>query len=106
MKRNSSTTTFSFLARLAFCIIDQDMPHRLRTDRVEVRFASPIDLLMIDQLENCFVHQVRRLERVSRRASAEVLAGKTTEVVVDDLEEAIEAGPVARTNSGQYPGRF
>jgi hypothetical protein len=78
-------------------VIDQDAAHDVRGDTKEMRPILPVDLPLIDEPDEDFVHKGRRLECVASPLLPKLARGNAAELRIDEWQQLIERGPVAAT---------
>src|SRR6185436_8296389 len=75
--------------------LDQDLPHRVRRDGAEVRPVLPALGPILQQLQIRFVHQRRRLQRLARALTFEIVRGEPAQLGVDHRHQRLERRLVA-----------
>ena len=78
-------------------VIDQDAAHDVRGDTKEMRPILPIHLPLIDEPDEHFVDERRRLEGVVSPFASQLTGCDATEFGVDEWQQLIERTPVAAT---------
>ena len=78
--------------------LDQDLPHRVRRDRAEVRAVLPALRAVLQQLQVRLVDERRRLQRLARALALEIVRGEPPQLGVDQRHQRLERGlvPVRR----------
>ena len=85
-------------------VVDQHLPHRPRGYRQEVGPAFPVHGLRSGQLDVRLVDESRGVERLLAIPPPALSVRTDTEVLVHDLEQAIEGRCAAGSGGIQQPG--
>jgi hypothetical protein len=102
VERRSLAFAAALVGLLAARVIDEHAAHRLRRHAEEVRAALPrLAAVAADQPHPGLVHERRRLQRVSRRSPAHVGACERAQLVVDERQQLLRSGRVARVHALQ-----
>jgi hypothetical protein len=73
-----------------FGAIDEDMSHRNRGEREEVRSIVPVGARLIDELEIGLVHERGRGKRLHIATRGPVAMGDVAQLVVENGDETVE----------------
>jgi hypothetical protein len=78
-------------------MVNQNAPHHLRGNAKEVRPVLPLDLTLINQPDERFIHQCRGLQRVSGTLFPHVPMGHAPKFVIHKRHQLVAGGliPVA-----------
>jgi hypothetical protein len=76
-------------------MVDQDAAHETRRKREEVRAILPLNAPQIDQADERFVDQSRRLESVIAPLASELEPGETAKLLMDDWHQLVERNTIA-----------
>src|SRR5262245_21710357 len=74
--------------------LDQDLPHRVRRDRADVRAILPAFGAIFQELQVGLVHERRRLKRLPRTLSLEIVRRQPPQFAVDEGHQRLERGNV------------
>ena len=76
-------------------MIDENAPHRLRGQRVELLAVLELEAVLAHQAKPGFVHERGRLQRVAAPLAPEVRVRNLSQLGVDDGHQGVERGAVA-----------
>ena len=96
----------SLAPSLSARVIGEDLPHGSRGDGEEVVPTAPCGVGPVDHLEERFVDQGRRLERVIHGLVAEVSVRDPPKLFVDERKQLIDGSLVSITDAKEETRRF
>ena len=76
--------------------LDQDLAHRVRGDRAEVRAVLPALRAILHQPQVGLVDERRRLERLARTLAAQIRRRQPAQLLVDDRQQRVDRLPIVR----------
>ena len=76
--------------------LDQDLAHRVRGNRAEVRAVLPAIRPVLHQPQVGLVDEAGRLQRLARTLAAKVAGREPPQFLVDDRQQRVERLPVVR----------
>jgi hypothetical protein len=94
IKRYVTLPGTSLRCVLAPCIIDQDLPHRFRGHRHEMRSVSPHDPRLLTEPQVGFVNESGRIEAVFALPATPLLLCQAAKLVVHEREVLVESMPL------------
>ena len=74
---------------------NEDVPHGLGGDRQEMGARLPLHAIDLDELEIGLVDERGRVERMAVPLEAELSAGDSPKLVVNQRDELVQSVPVA-----------
>jgi len=80
-------------------IVNQDAPHHLGRNAKEVGPALPLNIPLIDQPQEGFIHESGRLQGMTRAFSFNVPMCKSVKFRIDEGHQLIACGLIAMTPS-------
>jgi len=86
------------------CVVHQYSPHHLRGNGKEMSAILPAHPIAIDQPKVSFIHESRRLKRMTRAFPRHQCSGLPPKLVVNNGRQLVECGPVATAPSNQELG--
>ena len=85
-------------------VIDKNAAHGLRGDTEEVRASAPVDVPLIDELQERLVDERCGSERVFATLAPELRCREALELVVDHREQPIDGVRLAIREGGEESG--
>jgi hypothetical protein len=75
-------------------VIDEDAAHDVRGDAKKVRPILPVNLPLVDEPDEHFVHEGRRLQCVVGPLASKLTGGHASELCIHEGQQLVERGPV------------
>jgi len=79
------------------CVVDQNLAHKLRSDREKMGAILPIRQVLLSQAHVCFVNQCGALQGMVGTFPLKVASGDSVEFAIDKRHQRIERGLVSVT---------
>ena len=80
-------TVAALRGRAPACVVDENAPHHLRSEAVELRAALPVDLLLIDDAQERFVNERRALQSVRAALVTQMAPRQRSQFFVDQRQQ-------------------
>ena len=97
VERDARAAAAALLGAARAGALDQDLPHRVRGDRAEVRPVLPAARAILEQSKVGLVHERRRLQRLARTFASQVARRQPPKLLVDDRQQRARRLPIARS---------
>ena len=84
-------------------VVDEDAAHRLGGDGEEMRAVAPVNRVLVDKAQVCFVDERGGLQRVSGPLARKLARSNPLQLEIDERQQLIERRAVARLRLPEQP---
>ena len=90
VERDALARAAALLRAAGACALDQNLAHRMRRDRAEVRAVLPPSRFVLHETQIRLVDERRGLQRLAGTLAAQITRGKPPQLLVDDRQQRID----------------
>ncbi len=85
-------------------VVDEDAAHRLGCDAEEVRAVAPVNRVLVNEPQICFVDERGGLQGVAGPLARELARGDPLQLAIDERQQLVERRAVARLRLPEQSG--